>query len=281
MQKTNVLTVGIVFFLAGCHTPSKTEAWRKVVDVRKQIGDSGDRSSAYAAGVHAALQKARIEHKVVTFEYQWTSRFNGDHSTERTVIIYRDPETPHSPWWLADEPLRTPLWLPNVSAERQVAFYVRRPATVIESREFGGSFKQVKKLDPPPRKPATSRIQPVAKTAPKFVPKPAGKRSIASSQPVEKKAPETSIEKLAPVAEPPAKTKLLWRANPAAVPAPKPELIDEPNPAPSSFDLEDPKPLPEKPSTGAGAAVPARKSFPDFLRRILSALTGIGSPPRA
>lgn len=268
MQRPYILAAGIVLSLAGCHTPAKTDAWRKVVDIRKQAGDSGDRSSAYAADVHAVLKEARIEHKVVTFEYQWTSRYSGDQSAQRTVVLYRDPQTPKHQWWLADEPLRTPVWLPDASIERQVAFYVRRPATVVETRDFGTDAKEVKPLEKPHRKTATTRIEPPAKPAPK-------PKAEAVEQ-TERKTPETSIKKSGTSPVPPAKLKPAGVANPTPVPTAKPLLIDEPGPAPRSFDqdtLSEPKPFPKKPAFRTNPTPPSADARPNFLQRIFSALT--------
>ena len=131
MQKLTLLAAAL--FLAGCETPRPSRTWETVKAVRHIGPFVKDPASAYAEKLHTTLQNARVEHKVVTFKFRYRSRLLLHREGEETAVIYRDPATPAQPWWLMSERLSTPVWLPTQPLASQVAFHVRRPATLVLS----------------------------------------------------------------------------------------------------------------------------------------------------
>lgn len=177
MKTTFTLTAGITLLLAACHS-TKTDTWQKVVSAPHSIGDDKDRSRAYAAELHTTLLRAGIAHKVVTFQFKYSSRYTINGTVERTAIIYSDPAESKHPYWVMDDHLTTPVWLPEESVERQMDFYLRRPTTIVSVSDFpAGDDKAVKPLEKTHgRKAAVSRIQPAKPAAtapPKTKPQPA------------------------------------------------------------------------------------------------------------
>lgn len=126
----------VTVLLAGCSGLQKSEVWNRVVNAPRTTSGKGDRSSNYAGGLHSELMKAQVPHKVVTYRYPFSSKLYGHGTAERTSVIYRDDRSASNPWWLMDEQLSRPLWLPNLTVERQVNFFLRRPATVVSLREY-------------------------------------------------------------------------------------------------------------------------------------------------
>lgn len=134
MQKLALLAT--ILLLAGCETPRKSRTWETVKAVRHSGPSVQDPASAYAEKLHTTLQNARVEHKVVTFKFRYRSRLLLHREGEETAVIYRDPATPAQPWWLMSERLSTPVWLPTQPLASQVAFHIRRPATIVKVEAF-------------------------------------------------------------------------------------------------------------------------------------------------
>ncbi len=126
----------VAIVVAGCSGLEKSGVWNRVVNAPRTSSGKGDRSSNYAGGLHSELMKAHVPHKVVTYRYPFSSKLHGHGTAERTSVIYRDDRSALNPWWLMDEQLSRPLWLPNTTVERQVRFFLRRPATVVSLREY-------------------------------------------------------------------------------------------------------------------------------------------------
>jgi len=126
----------VVVVASGCSGVKKGAVWNRVVNAPRATSGEGDRSSIYARGLHSELEKARIPHKVVTYQYPFSSKLYGTGTAERTSVIYRDDRSAAHPWWLMDEQLSRPLWLPTVEVGRQVSFFLRRPATIVSLREY-------------------------------------------------------------------------------------------------------------------------------------------------
>jgi hypothetical protein len=88
------------------------------------------------------------------------------------AVLYKDNSDPQNPWWLVNERTGKPVWLPGQDVNKQVAFYLRRNAQVLEQKQFTGGEPQatetmVAKHTPvvPAGEPAVTRIA-KAKKAP-------------------------------------------------------------------------------------------------------------------
>ena len=136
MHKRNTLTAGIAIFLAGCQPTQNSRTW-EAVKAAPHIGPGvPHRTAVYAQQLHKTLQRAGVEHKVVTFRFKYPSILKIDRVGEDVAVIYKDAGTPDHPWWLMAEYLWNPVWLPSGAVRRQVDFYVRRPASIVSVAEF-------------------------------------------------------------------------------------------------------------------------------------------------
>ena len=138
MQKSGFLFLVLCFVLTGCLTARKSATWEKVRRVRVNTSEAADPSAAYAQELHRLLQSDRVPHKVVTYQYRYTTKLREEAIGTRTAVIYHDAARSASPWWLADESVSTPVWLPEGDLNRQVRFYARRPSEVVEVCDFPG-----------------------------------------------------------------------------------------------------------------------------------------------
>jgi hypothetical protein len=136
MLKLLLIPSLLVVTLCGCQVFRRSETWAKVTDVRVDTRGSHDPSSAYADELHRTLANDRVEHKVVTYQYRYTTRLREEAVATRTAVIYKDQNTPGYPWWLMDDRTGKPVWLPNGDVQKQVQFYLRGRAEVVELREF-------------------------------------------------------------------------------------------------------------------------------------------------
>ncbi len=209
MQKTVALTLAACLGLTGCHVFEKSETWSEAVKVRPgEAAFDPDPSNAYALKLHAAFAGRGIEHKIVVYQYHYTTRNNEEALGTRTAVIYRDDSNPTYPWWLKDDRLNNPFWLPNGDPSKQVSFYVRRKAEVIETKEFSGHGGGKEVLALVNQIPATriaarpDRVEPVTRiAAPKKAPTPAVALKLApTSQLAKAQASPKNPEPKAPVA---------------------------------------------------------------------------------
>lgn len=104
----------------------------------------------------------RVPHKVVTYNYPYRSKYDGEGTAQRTSVIYRDDASPKYPWWIMDERLKRPVWLPSETVQKQVSFFLRRSATVVTLRDYTESGEKMVAPVERPRKMAVTRIQRVA-----------------------------------------------------------------------------------------------------------------------
>ncbi|MEQ1858422.1 MAG: hypothetical protein ABMA13_00640 [Chthoniobacteraceae bacterium] len=168
------LTAGLV--LAGCGALRPSATWSLVRAARVETRDAADPSAAFAVQLGAVLKSAGVEHKVVTYEFSHRTRRGEEVTATRTAVVYRDGACARSPWWLMDERLRAPAWLPGEDLGRQLSFYARRRATVLSvaggsSRDNGGT--RLAQLQP--GKPSfLARLWPIRKTerSRRFAPQP-------------------------------------------------------------------------------------------------------------
>ena len=136
MQKLAIVSAATTLLFTGCETPRQSRTWETVKAVRHAGPFVKEPAATYAGELHKTLQNARIDHKVVTFTFRYRSRILLNREGEETAVIYRDPSTPALPWWLMSERLSSPVWLPTQPVPSQVAFYLRRPATVVKVEDF-------------------------------------------------------------------------------------------------------------------------------------------------
>ena len=139
MQKPLALSIAVCLGLTGCQVFKKSEAWDKVSKVRpEETRKDPDPSAAYAAKLHHALAGSRIEHKVVTYQFRYLTHLREEAVGTRTAVVYRDTTNSKYPWWLKDDRLSRPFWLPNGDLGKQVAFYIRSAAEVLEHKDYSG-----------------------------------------------------------------------------------------------------------------------------------------------
>lgn len=138
MHKILLFTLGAAILFTGC-TTKKSAAWQTVRAVPHAGPGEKVPAAAYANRVHVALRDAGIEHKVVTFKFHYGTRLLLRREGEETAVVYRDPATPANSWWLMAERLSTPVWLPDAPIERQAAFYVSRPVSIVKFEDLPAS----------------------------------------------------------------------------------------------------------------------------------------------
>jgi hypothetical protein len=77
-----------------------------------------------------------VPHRVVRYRYSYNSRFDGIGDAERSALLYYDKTTTRYPWWLTDDRVARPVWVPSLPIDRQVAFYLRRPVKIVGVEAF-------------------------------------------------------------------------------------------------------------------------------------------------
>ncbi len=218
MSKFLTLSLSCVI-LVGCSVVRKSPTWNRVVNTPRVTADSENRSLAFAGELHAELHQMRVPHKVVTYDYPYHSKYDGKGTAQRTSVIYRDDASPKYPWWIMDERLKRPVWLPSETVQNQVSFFLRRPATIVTLRDYTESGEKIVAPVERPRKQAVTRIQRESEPAPRVVVKPAAVRPVlakpAAVKPVIAKPDRVEPEVEAP-ATPEAPKRSLFR--PAGVP---------------------------------------------------------------
>ena len=202
MQKIASLLVGACVILTGCSQPSSP--WRTARAVRVDTRDSDDPSAAYAEHLSGVLKTAHVEHKIVTYEYRYRTALREEAIGTRTAVIYRDDKNPNNPWWLMDESLSKPVWLPGEDENRQVSFYMQKPATVVSTTTIGG--EDGKRVIAAPDAFASpermvARLEPVRKTERSFQwPTWFGRRHEAQLVAVARARPQPVIGLIRPIA---------------------------------------------------------------------------------
>jgi hypothetical protein len=268
MQKSFVLTAGLILALSGCQ--SKSPIWQKVVETSHATGDAEDGPRAYAGELHRVLTEAAVPHKVVTFEFGYRGTFDPFLTAHRTAVIYRDSASTKHPWWIMDGTLDRPVWLPTASVERQVSFYVRRPAKVLEVNDFAGFDDKDIRPDEPRRRPvATSRIEPVQPTTTIVAPRASHPVVIEHTEPA---APRPGFfhrglfapraPKVAPA--PVVKTTPVSSIQPAKTNSAKPVHVAEPahKTSPKAATPSPKKAAAPAPETDSKPAAKARETAP-------------------
>lgn len=125
--------------LASCGVLKKSDVWDTVIRNRPNLAGAADPSMAYAAHLHRVLTAKGVEHRVVTYQFQYTTLLREEAIGERTAVIYRDDTNPATPWWITDDRLSRPVWLPNGTVEKQLNHACRARASIVKLRDFPGS----------------------------------------------------------------------------------------------------------------------------------------------
>ena len=138
MQKILCFVLASSLVFSGCGLFRPSETWTLVRGVRVDTRGESDPSQTYAAALSARLAEARIEHKVVTYQFRYQTYLREEAIGTRTAVVYRDETHPANPWWLMEEQLHQPVWLPSDELGRQISFYRRDYAEVVEVRDVSG-----------------------------------------------------------------------------------------------------------------------------------------------
>ncbi len=139
MHKSSFLAFALGLTLAACTGSKPKTTWQKVTDTRPDKVASGeDPSQAYVEKLQKILAEDKVDHRVVTFQYRYETRLRDEAVGTGTAVIYKDNSDPANPWWLMSNRLHKPVWLPGQDLDKQVSFYLRRTAQVIEHRDYVG-----------------------------------------------------------------------------------------------------------------------------------------------
>ncbi|SRR5579862_155431 len=125
--------LGVV--LAGCGVLKPSRAWSVATSLDVPGKGDYDESSAYAKGVSRELSRQGIPNKLVTFHYTVCDKYEVPHVITRSSVLYRDESQKAYPWWLMDNMVRLPVWLPNASLADQVHFVTRYNPEIIDVKE--------------------------------------------------------------------------------------------------------------------------------------------------
>lgn len=144
MRLTTCLSLSAAVVLSGCAV-SHQSPWHTARTTRIQTASERLGSEGFAERLSGDLKAAGVQHKVVTYEYNYRTRSNEQAIASRTAVVYRDGSSGRHQWWLMEDRLRTPFWLPGEDLEYQVSFYLRRPATIVsvDGRGVGSEAKGV------------------------------------------------------------------------------------------------------------------------------------------
>lgn len=138
MLHPRILSLCLCLALTSCTVFKSSPTWKLVVNSRRSFIHEADPSAAYAQHLHRELQARGIEHRIVSYEFRYLTRLREEAIEARTAVIYRDDTNPTHPWWLAEERLPFPRWLPNGPVERQLSFATGHPAHVLSLRDIPG-----------------------------------------------------------------------------------------------------------------------------------------------
>ena len=221
MQKSYSLALAAGLTLAACEGSKQKTTWQKVTETKPDKVAVADPGEAYTNKLHKLLTAEKVEHKVVTYQYRYETRMRDQAVGTHSAVLYKDNSNPDNPWWLMDERLGKPVWLPGEDVNKQVAFYLRRQAQVVEQKQFTGGEPQA----------ADTMI---AKNTPVV---PLGEPAVTRIARV-KKAPvrETAVAQAAPPAPQPEAAPFIRPARFAPATGGVPIPFTKPEPAESHYD---------------------------------------------
>jgi hypothetical protein len=134
MQKPLIFPLAVALALTGCCL-KRSQTWQKVVDHRAgHVASTG--KETFADRLHAVLAADKVQHKIVTYQFRYRTRLREEAMGAGRAVIYRDAATPGNPWWVMDETTAFPVWVPDGAPERQLSFFIRRKAEVLEQKDF-------------------------------------------------------------------------------------------------------------------------------------------------
>lgn len=137
MKLSLFISSGLALTLVGCSAFKKSATWQKVVENRAdRVAVRDGDTSRYPEHLHATLAAQNVEHKIVTYQYNYKNRQREEAVGVGRAVFYRDTTTPGSQWWAMDESRGFPVWVPDEGVERQVAFFARRNAQVVTQQVF-------------------------------------------------------------------------------------------------------------------------------------------------
>lgn len=125
----------VLLLFTGCGAFKASPAWAAATSLKVPGKGDYDQSGAYARAVSAELSRQGIENKVVTFRYSVIDGANAEKVITRSSVIYKDDTQPGYPWWLIDNLIRLPVWLPNGSVAEQVHFVTRYQPEILATDE--------------------------------------------------------------------------------------------------------------------------------------------------
>jgi hypothetical protein len=246
MLKPLSLSLAVAVTLTGCAAFRKSQTWEKVVENRSDR--IAARGGDYTNELHKVLTSDNVEHKVVTYEYRYRTRLREEAVDTRTAVIYRDATTPNYPWWIMDEHLSTPRWLPNGEVDRQVQFFIGAPAQVLTRQDFPGDGSGSSKATEHARRSAfllarSNRPAPVQRSSRSVMlaavkPQPSRTRALVRTAPTSEVAARPLFARAEPQAQR-ASAPLAARIKPAGRPVVFAPKSSQPSASPrfaASFD---------------------------------------------
>jgi hypothetical protein len=161
MRFAPLFSLAALLAFAGC-SASRSSTWGTVRASRLEY--RAESSEAYADHLSATLKTSRVPHKVVTYEYRYRTPGGEEAIATRTAVLYRDGTDTRDRWWLMEDRLRTPAWVPGEDPEYQITFYLRRQATVVSVDGSGVGEGKREISAEPAAAVAFARLMPVRRT---------------------------------------------------------------------------------------------------------------------
>jgi hypothetical protein len=140
---------------AGCESGRNPSVWNTVRTSRIDARNAANPSDEYARHLAGVLRASHVDCKVVAYEYRYRTYAGDEAIATRTAVIYRQGDG-RDPWWLMEDRLRTPVWVPGDDLEHQISFYLHRQATIVSvnGHALGDGKRQVELQATPARLPA-------------------------------------------------------------------------------------------------------------------------------
>jgi hypothetical protein len=156
MKISLFLALAASLLLSGCSVFRRSAAWDAVVHVRHE--GLADGKEGYINQLHRALAEVGVEHKVVSYQYNYRNVYGEEAVGSAVAILYRDDATPRDPWWIMDEYHHVPVWLPSWELKAQLEFFTRHVCEVGAVKEYGATARDPK-LSQSPRRSETVLAQ--------------------------------------------------------------------------------------------------------------------------
>lgn len=135
------ITLAASVMLSGCSIFHRSPTWESVVASRSEYSSSGGGKDTYLNHLHQVLQGAGVEHKIVTYQFQYHNAYREEGVQSASAILYRDESTPSSPWWVMDEYHHVPVWLVNGDVDTQLEFFLQRRVEIVSTKNFAGNAR--------------------------------------------------------------------------------------------------------------------------------------------